>query len=304
VDEMERLRSRVAELEHVELERQRAHAALLVRVQQQAAVAKLGVRALAVSDTNVLFSEAVCVLRKTLDIDYAKVLELLPEREELLLRAGVGWRAGLVGQGTVSAGIDSQAGYTLASAAPVIVEDLRTESRFSGPPLLREHGVVSGMSVIIHGEDHPFGVLGAHTREQRTFTDHDVHFLQAIANVLAATVGRERTEAERRRLEDREELARVQAERAAAQLRELRAVSDLHLADSAVDDLLQQLLGRLMQLLEADTASILLPDDDGYLVSRAAAGLEANSEQHVRIPPARVLPAAWPPRTGRWSSAT
>ncbi|HEV2073258.1 MAG TPA: hypothetical protein VGR29_06395, partial [Thermomicrobiales bacterium] len=78
----ERLRSRIAELEHAELERQRAHAALLMRVQQQAAVAKLGIRALAVSDTNVLFSEAVCVLRKTLDVDYAKVLELLQGGEE------------------------------------------------------------------------------------------------------------------------------------------------------------------------------------------------------------------------------
>ena len=33
----------------------------------------------------------------------------------------------------------------------MIVEDLRTESRFSGPALLREHGVVSSKTVKIFG---------------------------------------------------------------------------------------------------------------------------------------------------------
>ncbi len=44
--------------------------------------------------------------------------------------------------------VQSQAGYTLKCGAPVIVENLQTETRFSGPPLLHEHGVVSGVSVV------------------------------------------------------------------------------------------------------------------------------------------------------------
>ena len=44
---------------------------------------------------------------------------------------------------------ESQAGYTLLSNAPVVVEDLATETRFHGPALLTEHGVVSGMTVVI-----------------------------------------------------------------------------------------------------------------------------------------------------------
>ncbi len=39
---------------------------------------------------------------------------------------------------------DSQAGYTLQSGEPVIVEDLQTEERFAGTALLHEHAVVSG----------------------------------------------------------------------------------------------------------------------------------------------------------------
>jgi two-component system nitrate/nitrite response regulator NarL len=106
----------------------------------------------------------------------------------------VGWEEGLVGNATVGAGNDSQAGYTLLSEEPVIVEDLGAEQRFSGPPLLHEHGVVSGMSVIIHGRDGPFGVLGVHTKNRRRFTEDDVNFLQTVANVLCTAIERKETE--------------------------------------------------------------------------------------------------------------
>src|SRR3712207_7501248 len=45
----------------------------------------------------------------------------------------------------------SQAGYTLLSEEPVIVEDLAMETRFRPPPLLLEHGVASSMTVVIAG---------------------------------------------------------------------------------------------------------------------------------------------------------
>lgn len=51
------------------------------------------------------------------------------------------------------------------------------------------------MSLIIPGRDRPFGVLGAHTTRRRTFSEDDVNFLQAIANVLAIAI--ERKEAEK-----------------------------------------------------------------------------------------------------------
>ena len=84
--------------------------------------------------------------------------------------------------------MESQAGHTLLSGEPVIVEDLGTETRFSRPRLLHNHGVVSGMTVIIPGQDRPFGVLGAHTTTRRRFTQDDINFLQAVANVLAAAI--------------------------------------------------------------------------------------------------------------------
>ncbi|WP_135306482.1 sensor histidine kinase, partial [Haloarcula amylovorans] len=106
------------------------------------------------------------------------------------LRQGVGWQDGLVGNATVPTDLDSQAGYTLISEEPIVVDDLRTEDRFSGPNLLVEHDVVSGISVIIGTVDEPWGILGTHTTERREFTEHDVTFVQSVSNLLAAAIER------------------------------------------------------------------------------------------------------------------
>src|SRR5205823_5466313 len=90
---------------------------------------------------------------------------------------------------------DSHEGYVLRSNGQVVVEDLTSERRFGSSPLLTPHGVVSSLSVLVHGKDRPFGILGAHTPHRREFTIHDAHFLQAIANVLATAIDRARTEA-------------------------------------------------------------------------------------------------------------
>ncbi|MEF8828037.1 MAG: response regulator, partial [Haloarcula sp.] len=127
----------------------RAEAGLERRVQQQEAVADLGRYALTGGDLDDLFEQAVESVAAGLDTEYTKVLEYRPARGDLLLRAGVGWQSGLVGEAAVGAGEESQAGYTLQTEEPVVVEDLRTESRFSGPPLLLDHDIVSGISVII-----------------------------------------------------------------------------------------------------------------------------------------------------------
>ncbi len=164
------------------------------RAKQQAAVVQIGQQALAGTDLSTLMNDAVTLVARVLAVEYCKVLELLPNGEALQLRAGVGWKERLVGRATVPAGTESQAGYTLLSPEPVIVEDLRREGRFTGPPLLHDHGVVSGVSVIIQGHDRPYGVLGAHTTSRRAFTKDDVHFLQAVANTLGTAIERKRVE--------------------------------------------------------------------------------------------------------------
>lgn len=170
--------------------------ALEFRARQQKVVAELNRFALKSDDLTDVMNEVVGRLADTLGVEYCNVLEWLPDGKTMLLRAGVGWDEGLVGRAAVSTEQDSQAGYTLLSEQPVIVEDLRTETRFSGLPLLHDHGVVSGMSVVIQGPKRPWGVLGAHSTQHKIFSKDDVGFLQAIANLMADVIARKRVEEE------------------------------------------------------------------------------------------------------------
>src|SRR5262249_62164515 len=93
--------------------------------------------------------------------------------------AGGGGRPGYVGRATAGPGADSQAGFTLEYRAPVVVEDLAAEKRFAPGPLLAEHGAASGVSVVIHGEGGPYGVLAAHPVRRRPLGEADAHLLPA-----------------------------------------------------------------------------------------------------------------------------
>jgi PAS domain S-box-containing protein len=156
---------------------------LRARTRQQAAVAELGQRALSGADVPSLLDEAARLVARGLGAEFGSVLELAADR--LVLRAGAGWDAGVVGQ-TVP--LRSQAGYTLRSKEPVLVEDLRTESRFPLTPILRRHGARSGASVTIPGAEGPFGVLAVHDRQPRTFTAEDLHFLRSLTNALGSAI--------------------------------------------------------------------------------------------------------------------
>jgi signal transduction histidine kinase/ActR/RegA family two-component response regulator len=127
-------------------------------------------------------------------VDLAEVFELQFGDERLLMRAGVGWEGGRVGRATVPSGSASQAGYTIANGEPVIVHDHAAETRFQVTDLAVAAKIRSGVSVVIAGRPRPYGVLAVHTARPRRFTPDDAHFLQAIANVLAAAIERDRAD--------------------------------------------------------------------------------------------------------------
>ena len=181
-------------------DRARMHRELRIRASQQEAVARLGAQALTELGLQRFFDNSVKTIAATLDVELVKILELVPGDAELLLRAGTGWQPGFVGTALVSTDRDSQAGFTLAAGGPVIVENLATESQFSGQPLLHQHGVVSGLTIPIAGRDgRTYGVLGVHTTRRRSFSENDVSFLAAVANMIAGAI-------QRRQLDQRHEL--------------------------------------------------------------------------------------------------
>ncbi len=174
------------------------------REKQQEAIAELGRRALAGDPLDDLMEKTVADIARHLGVKMVKVLQLLPDAQTLLLRAGIGWSDGLVGHARLDTRSTSQAYYALQRASPVIVEDFASEKRFAIPPLLRDHNVKCGMTVIIGPVVNPWGALGAHHDAAADFTVDDVHFLEAVANTLWLAIekhqAREAVEAERREL--------------------------------------------------------------------------------------------------------
>lgn len=179
-----------------------SEAELAERARRQSAVVELGHMALSGVEVATLLNEGVKLVGEVLDVDLCHVFEILPDRQ-LRLTSGFGWPEDLVGRGMLGGGPETQAGYTIRSTEPVVVDDFRTETRFSASPAVLGQDVTSGVSVLIRGAgDEPFGVLGAHTKAQRTFTTDEVNFLQAIANIFSTAIQRKEAEESKIRLED------------------------------------------------------------------------------------------------------
>jgi diguanylate cyclase (GGDEF)-like protein/PAS domain S-box-containing protein len=175
-------------------ERKQVEAELERRAAQQAAVAVLGEHALEGASTLELMQEAVSTATELLGVEISAVWELLPAETALVLRAGIGWPDSAFGSLRYPAGEGSQAGYTLLTGAPVVVEDWNAETRFEQPRFGgRRTG--AGLSVKIEGRSRePFGVLVVQSMAPRSFAAGDVDFLQALANVLADALERQAIE--------------------------------------------------------------------------------------------------------------
>ena len=119
-------------------------------------------------------------MARVLGIEYAKVLELLPGGEELLVIAGVGWEEGSWARTKVDSTRNAQAGYTPSSrmsrwssmtCAPRRAQGASSAARARGS---ERHDGHQGLEAAVRRP-------GAHTRERRTFTGDDVNFLKAVA---------------------------------------------------------------------------------------------------------------------------
>jgi signal transduction histidine kinase len=218
---------------------------------RQAAVATLGQSALAGTSTDDLLIQVAQVLARVMAVPFVEVLEMLPDEKRLLLVAGVGWQEGIVGTATVDAGQGSQGGHTVATVGPVVVSDLPAEERFSPPPLLMNHGVISGVTVVIGGPTAPWGVLGAHTDTRRIFAEDDVLFLQAVANVLAAAIERRKTEERLNAVAEAERARAAELKAVLQSMRDAVVVSDnrgqVVLANLAAEELLGKRLRQGMR---------------------------------------------------------
>jgi PAS domain S-box-containing protein len=171
-------------------ERTAAEAAAVGRYQSVLArVASLAVSGAAVQE---VMNDAVRLTAEALNVELCKILIPRESDEDLYLMAGVGWREGLIGSLTVEGGTHSQAGYAIRERQPVVVRDIRTERRFTPSQLLADHGGIAGMSVPMMVQNRVYGVMGAHCKSVRDFSDKELEFLSSVANTIASVLERRR----------------------------------------------------------------------------------------------------------------
>ena len=167
---------------------------------RQALIASFGVRALEQDlDLDALLAQAVTHAAAGLGVERAKVMQHRPDLDDLLIRAGVGWKPGVVGHATLPAGMASPPGCALRSGAAVALEDLRVAEGFAWSDLLREHGVISLLNVPVRVPGKAaWGVLEADAEVPRRFGREHEHFLLSLASLLGPAILRLEVEAELR----------------------------------------------------------------------------------------------------------
>jgi two-component sensor histidine kinase len=157
-------------------------------LRQQAAIAAFGSFALRQPDLLLVLTEAARVCADGLNVPFCKVCRYRAEENDLLIEAGHGWQAGVVGHVVSRADSSSPQGRAFITGLPSICNDLRKDTEFKLPPFYAAHGIVSTIDVLIKGDGHPYGVLEIDNNEQHDYDQHDVDFLTGFANVLAEAV--------------------------------------------------------------------------------------------------------------------
>ena len=161
-------------------------------LRQQEVLAKFGEMALRSESLDDILNEACRLVGEALGTGLAKVMEMQEDGITLLVRAGVGWHAGIIGKVTVKAVKGSSEGYALQTGQPVMSDNIDEETRFVYADFIKESGVKAIVSVIILGAENkpPFGILQVDSRTPRKFVERDTKFLRGYANLLAAAVDR------------------------------------------------------------------------------------------------------------------
>jgi two-component sensor histidine kinase len=279
--------------------------ALGLRIRQQEILAELGVFSLRGPSLGQLLDRTARLTAEGLEAEFCKVLEFLPDENRFLVRAGVGWDAGVVGSAKVDADLASPGGFALRTGKPVISNHLENEVRFKTPELLIRHGVRRAMNVILQGDRAPFGVLEVDATSEGDFTESDIAFLQGAANLLGMAIERERRERSlKAALERQQVLLREIHHRVKNSLQLVSSMLNLQAgADPALQRQLQEASSRVLAIARAHER--LYKNDDvatldlgGYLrdvcadlsLSISGGTVELAAADGIRVATDRAVP--------------
>ena len=227
--------------------------------------------ALAYLTEDELLDELLNRVAEILEVDTVAILLL--EHGELHARAAKGIEEEVEQGVTIPLGAGF-AGRVAVERRAITISDVDHADIYN--PILREKGIKSLLGVPLLVQGRVIGVLHVGSLTPREFSDDDRDLLQLAADRAALAIAQSQ-------LYTRERDAREAAELITRQLRAVQKVTDATLAYLPEEELLQELLGRVSEILAVDTVAILLLEGD-RLHARAAKGIEEEVEQGVTIP--------------------
>lgn len=161
------------------------------RLEQQAALSNFGMEALKSSSVSDLLDQAARTAALGMRASLSKILEYRRAQNDLLIRAGVGWRDGVVGEATFGTDLESPAGYAFQTGSPVVSNHLDREEQFRTPRLMIEHDVKRAINVLITYGGGRWGVLEVDSSSAGEFEAADFAFLQGLANFIGVALDRQ-----------------------------------------------------------------------------------------------------------------
>jgi PAS domain S-box-containing protein len=165
------------------------------------------------------------------------------------------------------------------------IADLRDRDDFPQAAAAAATGIRSGFGFPALAENRVVGILEFFSRAAREPDAELLEVVRALGRNVGQFVERKRVEEERSLLLAAEQRTREEAEAAVATLRKLEVVWEAALRHLSLPRLLDALLARVVRVLDADTAAILLLDDGTQeLKIRAEVGLDEELERAIPIP--------------------
>ncbi len=161
------------------------------RLEQQAVLSNFGMDALKCFSVEDLLEHAAKAAALGMRAGLSKILRYRKAEGDLLICAGVGWRAGVIGMVSFGADLGSPAGFAFHTGSPVISNHLEGENQFRTPQLMVEHNVKRAINVLITYAGGRWGVLEVDSSSAGEFEPADLAFLQGLANFIGVALDRQ-----------------------------------------------------------------------------------------------------------------
>lgn len=134
------------------------------------------------------------LLAEALECDASELLLLSRDRREFQVVAAHGVSDDLLDALRTPNASDSLPGHVLAANGPVVVDDLRAETRWTPNAALVDAGCRAVLAVPVQLRGHGVGVITARSNEVKRFAHDDVSVLTAMANLVSVVLERQQGE--------------------------------------------------------------------------------------------------------------